>query len=188
VFSVSLTSGKDTYVELFANDSDCFNDFVFDHWVADSITAQAFIGLNSASTEPWNGFIYEFHVSQFIHTLDKVTLQAGGCNSGNCWSVPFNQYINSEGETATCDPTCADIGCCREGECQSTCFKEFCHLCPDYECRACEVYGICLIESCGTNAVNSGTVCKCEPEYGRVDEGDPCDLCHGDCLTCDTPA
>ena len=136
----------------------------------------------------WNGYIYDLHIFQ---ALGDMQYKTDGCNddcvhcpmNNDClWAVDFDSYDNG-----TCESTCENIGCRRDGRCQSCTFQH-CHMCADYYCESCSDHSSDSCSSCLSAAVSGANgSCECGndiwgKQYTRTDFEKPC--CASGCSTC----
>ena len=137
----------------------------------------------------WNGYIYDVHIYQALGDMHYKTI---GCNedcnhcplNNDClWAVDWENY-----DDGTCETTCDNIGCRRDGRCQDCSFQH-CHMCADYYCEQCSDHSSDSCNSCLSAAVNgSNGSCVCGTDlwgnqFSRSDIEKPC--CASGCDTCD---
>ena len=141
--------------------------------------------------------MYGLWVDNTYLTGDSSHYFTGTCNcadgmacataDGECMrSLDFDSYA-----AGTCSvATCADIGCVRDGECQS-CTFDYCHLCADRECKNCSNYDVGSCTECeftsGGSTLGTGA-CTCNAGFARLGNSIDlaCGACHTNCATCTT--
>ena len=136
----------------------------------------------------WNGYIYDVHIFQALGDMQYQTISCDD-NCAQCplnldclWAVDWDAYDNG-----TCESTCDNIGCRRDGRCQDCTFQH-CHMCADYYCEQCSDHSSDSCSSCLSAAVNgSNGSCVCGidlwgNQFSRSDIEKPC--CAAGCDTC----
>jgi hypothetical protein len=189
VWSFELKSATTTEVVVFLGNAEANTKATETAFYVDDGAYKGFIAAErtAASTyaKHFNGFIYDFHVYQKPHT-DSVVAHATTCSGTKCWAVEFDRWLDGTTDTAcSTDGSCTNKSCINGEKCATCGGNPFCHLCPDYECTACDVYGTCAASSCGSNATNKDLVCECNANYGRAGITEACGLCAANCDKCD---
>ena len=206
VYSFEMTGGNETIYSFWLNNvADGTNTHTI--FLVDDALFETFIAITKTSSTPtwsnlFNGYIYDFHITQANHAAGTDYIETSGCPTGcsECpkgatsacpWTFDYD-YFDDSGVAVPCDTsTCTDRSCVREDECQPTseCDTgfDYCHLCADRECTRCTEYtgcdnGFCLAT---TWASNDTVDCVCNLGYGRRSQQNKCRGCYPRCQLCD---
>ena len=145
-------------------------------------------GNAAVASNLFNGFIYEYAISNYVITPSSYFSSSctgySGCTScpltNSCLSTcDIDQYPISDGTCGPCYSTCTQ-GCVTQ---------EHCGLCDDRECQNCDDFtvGATCANCYPTHTSVSGGECKCNDltnEKWYSDISDQCYSCHVNCDDC----
>ena len=204
VFSFEMVNGENKTVKFYGDNTADGTQTMNGVFQIDSSAYRTYIGIerddDAVFSNHWQGYIYNLAIYQIPYNTPtndhyKTSACVGGPSCTSCpadLNCPYGDvfqsfYDNDTTSVLTCntDGTCAGVSCVRTEPCHTCTSDDYCHLCPDRQCEACDIYTVCNNGSCGSNATNSADICTCDSTFGRASEDFLCAPCLSPCLTCD---